>query len=252
MKKLLLIALAILTVLLSSSSQKTLYCDHSNFLDFIFDSARTSDLIRQTGQGCRLRGIDLSGQQFTKIDLRKADLRDAVLKDARFWQSRFEGADIRWANFENSQLWMSNFRGVRADDANFKWADLGRVDLTLAILNHADLRWAQAQVANFYRAQFWETRLEWMIVRPEVIEQLDRPNAELRWSDLHGAYLGWVEMQTGLGKVEWANLEEMVENYRHGHGTSKLKPRSLPWMERSKMLKDYCQANVLRLLMGES
>ena len=99
-------------------------CNISNYKSYVFDQEKYRQLVSETGQGCDLRGADLSGENF----------EDAVL-----WQADLSGAKLIEVDFEDAILRGTNMQGADAYKANFDGAEMTSVDARGAKFQGADL-----------------------------------------------------------------------------------------------------------------
>ena len=91
-------------------------CDHTNYLDYILDTEKTTHLIKQTKAGCKFSGQrNFYDRDFFSTDLRKADFKGVLLNNADFSGD----SDIRQANFEGAYLRRANFSSADARKAIF-------------------------------------------------------------------------------------------------------------------------------------
>ena len=116
MKK--LFAVFFITTLISYNSYsqtQTESCNHANYEDYIWNRAKTNDLIEETGSGCQLRNIDLKrhdlmGAYFCQADLRGANLAGADLTFASLQRADLrEGANLSGATIINTSFAMAIF-----------------------------------------------------------------------------------------------------------------------------------------------
>ena len=108
-------------------------CTIENYQDFIYDSEKTDNLIKETGTGCNLQEINFGGAHLTGADLRKANLTGV--------------------NFYNAYL-----TGANLSEADLLWANLTEADLTGVDLTKADIRWAYLYKAHLIGADLTETK----------------------------------------------------------------------------------------------
>ena len=126
-----------MVIFLSSSfaGEDILFCDQSNYLDYIFDKVKTEELVERTGRGCQLRGLRLP----VELDLRgaiffHADLRAAYLPNWDLRNTDFREADLRHALLVDADFRQANLMGANFDWAKLMGADFRQADLTGASL----------------------------------------------------------------------------------------------------------------------
>lgn len=132
---------------------------------------------------CRKRGVvlsgnDMSGANFSDIDLIGSDLRDTRLVDinlekatlnrtdfsnsdmaganlskAEAGRARFNGAKLSGANFAKAELNRASFRGADLTGSDLSKSELGRADFTDANLANANIAFANLARANFNGAE---------------------------------------------------------------------------------------------------
>lgn len=64
-----------------------------------------------------LRGVNLSGADFSEFDLRGVDFRDADLSDAEFHNADLRSADLRGANLRGTSLWKADLVGTKFNES---------------------------------------------------------------------------------------------------------------------------------------
>ena len=90
-------------------------------------------------------GSDLSGQDFSNLDLTdgvfdKADLRDTNFSNSKIDGTRFVFASLDSSNiFEQNSLSKINFAGFRVFDKNLNGKDLSQANLSYVDLSNQDL-----------------------------------------------------------------------------------------------------------------
>jgi uncharacterized protein YjbI with pentapeptide repeats len=84
-----------------------------------------------------MRGLNLSGADFSRSCFVATDLTDAVLEAANFQKANLSGAVLTNVNFKGA-----NLRGADLRHANLEGADLDGADLTDAELAGARFGWA--------------------------------------------------------------------------------------------------------------
>ena len=85
--------------------------------------------------GCDLSESDLSGFNFSEVDLSGADLYQSDLSNTNLKLANLRGADLSGSNLKNSDLYKCDFRDAFLTESNFSGAYAGAVDL-----RGADLR----------------------------------------------------------------------------------------------------------------
>ena len=104
-------------------------CDYRNYEKYIMNKDATDNLVKKTGRGCQLMGMDFGMLEWPSAYLYKANLRRAL----------FDEADLTGANFEGALVDHASFFKANLQGANLKWnAQLG-VDLRYAKLEGAQI-----------------------------------------------------------------------------------------------------------------
>jgi len=98
--------------------------------------------------------VDLSGGDFSKMELDEADFTDALLHNSDFSGASLIGADFSRANISNSNLSnidgrLARFEGTIASKANFTGANLSRAKLRMGYFDGADFTDANLNRASF-------------------------------------------------------------------------------------------------------
>ncbi len=102
-------------------------------------------LLNQYAAGERnFRGLNLSYQILSKVDLMRADFTGAkldhtVLEGANLTRVNFSKANLAGANLRRADLIWANLQGANLQGANLRGADLSGADLGGADLSGADL-----------------------------------------------------------------------------------------------------------------
>ena len=91
---------------------------------------------------------DLSGSNFSGVDLRGVDLSGAILSSAILVDADLSGANLNGAQLQNADLSRANLKGANLSGADLTStilmnADLSDADLTLANLNNTDIEGAK-------------------------------------------------------------------------------------------------------------
>ena len=96
-----------------------------------------------------LRGINLSGEDFSNSELPQRDFRRSVLRG-----TEFINCDLRGANFADADLSEANFRDAKLQDVDFSNANL-----TKANFHRADLAGVAFIGANLFLTNFREAKM---------------------------------------------------------------------------------------------
>ncbi len=241
-EQLLKIILLVMAFSFGLSAEALVLCDHTNWRDFVWDPPKVNELIKITGRGCNLEGIDFSGEDLEMAYLRKANLSHSKLVGANLWK-----ADLADAAIEHADL---------------KWADLGEANLSHASIGGSDLRWADLRGTRFHPLSVYAVDFN-----PLSISKADMRWAKLRLEDVLGGfqrfagmYTGWVDIERNpeslrnFDRMGWLNLEEILRWSGKGgvprkKRESEWKPvKALPWPVRAEMAGSYCREKVRRLL----
>ena len=86
--------------------KEELFCNHSNYKEFIFDPDKMLEL-RDQGKTCQLGGLN-----FVEEDFRGAVLVGVNFKDAEFWSVKFNGANLYDADMTNTEHVDSQFNNL--------------------------------------------------------------------------------------------------------------------------------------------
>ncbi len=179
MKYFLLFALTIYV-----SSLEAFHCNKSNYHKFVKNYSLTKELIKKTGNGCILTGINFANKEVSSVyllhanlilsnfsfsyinksDFKDADFSGAILYKARVSNSQFVNVDfrnsqIKEGEFINSSFINSNFRNANAIGNNFQGSKLINAvfhgaNLTNASFKDADLSWSDFRGAYIKGADF--------------------------------------------------------------------------------------------------
>ncbi|HBL11144.1 MAG TPA: pentapeptide repeat-containing protein [Cyanobacteria bacterium UBA11162] len=104
-----------------------------------------AQLLKQYASGERdFRGVNLSAQILTGVDLEGIDLSEAILDTIDLEGTNLTGvnlskADLTRANLRRADLIGANLRAANLQGANLRGADLSGADLSEAYLHEADL-----------------------------------------------------------------------------------------------------------------
>ncbi|WP_204138708.1 pentapeptide repeat-containing protein [Halomicronema sp. CCY15110] len=93
--------------------------------------------------------VDLSGANFSEVDLNGTDLSGANLSGANFSGAALCGANLSGANLNGADLNGADLSGANLSGANLNGADLIRANLNSTNLSNASLRYANLSEANF-------------------------------------------------------------------------------------------------------
>jgi uncharacterized protein YjbI with pentapeptide repeats/energy-coupling factor transporter ATP-binding protein EcfA2 len=154
------------------------------------------------GSRPRLEGAYLDGVQWSGLNLERADLRKAVLR----------GADLSAANLANvraslAQLQRANLHGACLTNWRAESADLSHADLRWAIANYAQFQKSNLTGASFIEANLWKADL-----RDTQIDDADFTGANLEDADLTGLKLRLARFDKarfGGAVLRRCDLEEM-------------------------------------------
>jgi|GEM_PF-3216701 len=113
----------------------------------------------------RIKGLDLSRQDFSNFDFRHADLGETNLSYSRLDGATFDGANLRSANLTRASLVGSDLTRVDAANLVLNFSNLAQsvlidANLTGASLRGADLTGANLAGANLTGAEVRGTRFE--------------------------------------------------------------------------------------------
>jgi uncharacterized protein YjbI with pentapeptide repeats len=180
-----------------------------------------------------LRGADLAGAVFWRMDLRRAqlaganltgadlggaDLESADLSGARLERANLMGANLSRVTLTGADLTGANLRGARLSFATLTSANLTGATLRDAVLKHADLEWtslrhATAVLANFSgahlkgavledgdfaRARMDDTALETARAARASFVDTTFAGASLRGTDFSGADLRSADLRRAI------------------------------------------------------
>lgn len=119
--------------------------DEASLVKAVFTSA---DLRQSSFYDARASGVFMEGARLDSSCLVYTDLRGADLSNARLEGADLEGADLRYARLHGASLRAANLReaDLRYTETKFL-GQQGTLDLSLAILDGADLRQADLGMA---------------------------------------------------------------------------------------------------------
>ena len=138
MKSLYLFGVAFLIFLfvpVAQAQTKKIYCDKSNYKDFIYSNEKTKNLIKQTGKGCQLKNINLRGEILSKANLSNANLYQANLIGAHLLEANLSKTILSEAFLYNANLIKANL-----SNANLIGAKINRFSVIRSGLNIEDLK----------------------------------------------------------------------------------------------------------------
>ena len=101
---------------------------------------------------CRVRALDLSGEDLKNLDLRGRYLRGATLTGASLEGVRLDEADLNGADLSRSNLQRAQLPDARLYGARLRHANLTGATLDRALLAEADLEGADLRNASFVGA----------------------------------------------------------------------------------------------------
>jgi uncharacterized protein YjbI with pentapeptide repeats len=177
------------------------------------------------GHRANFASTDLSGQNFSGLDLRGIKMDRAVLKGADFTGTQLQRANLigvisQAVRFNRADLSGARLSGANLVSASFEDACLAKVDLEFALMAkallpgaclHDDMSGAQLdgtvltradlRKANLRGAGFRNARLDEADLRDARLGTAFLVGAALRGSDLRGAYLR-------LAKLDGADLSD--------------------------------------------
>jgi uncharacterized protein YjbI with pentapeptide repeats len=144
--------------------------------------------------GRSLRELNLTGGDFSNMDLRNADLSDAWFESARF-----DGADLRGAKLDKTVLAHASLVGAKLDGASARKANLGKAKLTNvsaievdfgeAILAGASFERADLRRSKLSKADLYETELTGSDASEITAEELVLNETKIAGTKLAGAKL---------------------------------------------------------------
>ena len=122
----------------------------------------------------RTKGIDLSGNDLSFIQLYNGKLNGAILKNAQLSQSMLSNASLIGANLSGASLFKTNLEDAILRGANLKDADLTGANLKGAIFdlgNNDNLNKTQIKSAcnwqdAIYKSKWDTTRETWIAIKP--------------------------------------------------------------------------------------
>ena len=85
-----------------------------------------------------MHGLDLSGNEFVKFDLRGINFSESDLTGAVFNNSKLKGADLHGANMTDALAYASDFEDADLRDVNFSGALLMESTFTKSFIEGAD------------------------------------------------------------------------------------------------------------------
>ncbi|KAG0600851.1 hypothetical protein M758_11G065900 [Ceratodon purpureus] len=158
----------------------------------------------------RMRGVDLSGQNLSKLDLSGVDFshcrlintnfEKSNLQDANFTESEATGANFKEANlkackFAGASMIGAGLSGANLAEANLDNAKLEKVDLSIATLGKASLCMANLSSADLKFADFTNANLSGSDLRSALLHKTVLNYANLSGADLRSADLSTANFQ---------------------------------------------------------
>ena len=107
-----------------SGKPETLYCDITNYEEYIYSTKKTDQLIMATGQGCQLSNQNFKGQILNKADFRQADVSDTIFNDAKLQGADFRGAIVDETKFIKAELQTAKFQNTEYQVGFYNKAEL--------------------------------------------------------------------------------------------------------------------------------
>jgi uncharacterized protein YjbI with pentapeptide repeats len=144
--------------------------------------------------GCDFSESDLSGFNFSEVDLSEADLCQSDLSNCNLKLAKLRGADLSGSNLTNSDLYKCNFREAFLTESNFTGAYAGAVDF-----RNADLRGVIFERTNLTEADLANANLMGTRFSNANLTRCKLVHADLRHADFTGANL--VETKYGTTKT---------------------------------------------------
>ena len=156
-----------------------------------------------------LSGADLSGQDLTETRVGEAILRGASLKGAVLTHKELRfmdlsGADLRDAVFDGSDLSGSNLSEVKAAGAQFRESNLTSANLSGAELNGAVLKSTTLRRAQLARASLQKAFARYADFSLSSLEDADLQGANLGGADLSNVNVSRANFQGA--KLDEANV----------------------------------------------
>lgn len=151
-------------------------------------------LLQHLEAGRSLRELNLTGGDFSNLDLRNADLSDAWFESACF-----DGADLRGAKLDETVLAHASLVGAKLDGASARKANFGKAKLSHASavevdfgeailagasLERAVLRGAKLSKADLYEAEFIGTDASEITAEELVLNETKIAGARLAGAKL--------------------------------------------------------------------
>ena len=153
-------------------------------------------------------GSDLSGQDFSNLDLTdgvfdKADLRDTNFSNSKIDGTRFVFASLDSSNiFEQNSLSKINFAGFRVFDKNLNGKDLSQANLSYVDLSNQDLDGVKLVGAKLSHAIFKTNSLNNKDLSQANLSHVDLSNQDLDGVDLSESIL----FRTNLADRDLRNI----------------------------------------------
>ena len=147
----------------------------------------------------RLRGLTLTGANFSGANLKEsifaktsligANFSAACLTKTDFSNANLEDADLTGADIRDSRLPWVNLQRANLTEADLTWARLTRADLTEATLDRANLTMVDARDANFAGASAQGAIFVSALLNDADCQDADFSGADFQDAVLDGALL---------------------------------------------------------------
>ena len=186
-------------------------CNASNYLEYIFNSKKTTKLIEENREkfgddyiyGCDLVKADLKG-----VNLSKSDLRGAALHSANLTDANLKGADLRGAHLIGTIVKDAKFNGADLSDATID-TDLADVNFSGATLIKTHFSGGRRsgsnlQDTNFTGATLDGAKLNWLYIYSSSFVD----------ASLKGAFL--IGTKLGNSDFKGADLSDAIINNERG------------------------------------
>jgi uncharacterized protein YjbI with pentapeptide repeats len=137
------------------------------------------------GKEVDLREEDLTGKNFTNVNMEGSKLTNATMKNANM-----EGTDLTKVDFTNA-----NMEGINLTNADLTNVDLTNENMKNANLTGANLTGANMTGANLTGANMLNTILQDVCFNMVDLQEANLKNADLKNADLKNAILGGADMK---------------------------------------------------------
>ncbi|HBP87788.1 MAG TPA: hypothetical protein DD706_08840 [Nitrospiraceae bacterium] len=131
-----------------------------------------------------LSGVDLDGANLQDVNFNKADLSGAMLSGANLTESSLMEANLTGANLKNANVSEADLLKAILVRANLERAHLAKTDLTGADVTEANLTDANLHLTNLQSAKLIRANLEGSKLREANMVQADLAGANLASTDL--------------------------------------------------------------------